>query len=74
MEAKIDYKKEYKNSYNPSPRMPVIVEVPNFKYLMVDGIGMDFSKEDSQNAIQALFGVAYKVKFTIKKGQGMIMG
>jgi hypothetical protein len=66
---KLDLKRELKEYYSPSANGPVIVNVPSFKYLMIDGIGMDFDGE-SQKAIQALFGVAYKVKFMLKKEQG----
>jgi hypothetical protein len=74
MEQKIDLKLELKKYYNPSAKTPEILEVPSFKYLMIDGISMDFGNEDSQNAIQALFGVSYKVKFTLKKEQGLDYG
>ncbi|CAJ35951.1 conserved hypothetical protein, N-terminal fragment [Methanocella arvoryzae MRE50] len=35
---KLDYKKERKDLYNP-PAKPVIVEVPELQYLMIDGQG-----------------------------------
>jgi hypothetical protein len=65
---KLDYKKEYKSYYNPSPKIPEILEIPDFKFLMIDGTGM---KESFQNAIQALFGVSFKAKFVMKKEQGL---
>jgi len=37
--AKVDLKKELKYLYQPSAKEVVEVEVPTFKYLMVDGEG-----------------------------------
>jgi hypothetical protein len=71
MDKKLDLKRELKKYYNPSSSVPEIVDVPNFKYLMIDGIGMDFENGDSQNAIQALFGVSFKIKFMLKRTQGI---
>ncbi len=69
MTDKIDLKKEYKKFYNPSGKAPEIVEVPEFKYLMIDGQGI--GNEEYQFSIQALFGVSYKTKFMIKKERGI---
>ncbi len=66
---KIDFKKEYKNLYNPSSKEVVIVEVPTFSYLMVDGQGNPNTSQDYKDAIEALFGVSYTLKFMIKKGK-----
>ena len=74
METKIDYKKEYPKLYNPSPKEAEIVTAPAFQFLMIDGVGMDFGNPESQQAIQALFAVAYKIKFGIKKMRGIDYG
>ncbi|HBE77798.1 MAG TPA: hypothetical protein DDW65_08430 [Firmicutes bacterium] len=68
---KTDLKKKYRQFYNPSSITPAIVDIPEFQYLMIDGIGMDFGDETSQDAIQALFGVAFKIKFLSKKERGI---
>jgi len=65
---KVDFKKEHKTYYNPSGKAPEIVEVPTFQFLMIDGEGTTESAA-FQEAIQALFGVSYKTKFLMKKGQ-----
>lgn len=65
MENKIDLKKEYKIFYNPSAKAPEIIEVPIFKFLMIDGQGLE--NQEYQNSIQALFSISYKTKFMIKK-------
>jgi Uncharacterized conserved protein len=74
LEKKRDCKRELKEYYGPSSVAPEIVNIPAFKYLMVDGIGMDFENGASQDAIQALFGVAYKAKFMLKREQGIDYG
>ena len=63
---KIDLKKKFKKYYNPSKKVPEIIEVPSFQFLMIDGEGTTES-EGFQNGIQALFGVSYKTKFLMKK-------
>lgn len=63
---KIDYKKEYKHLYKPSAKKVSEVEVPAFNYLMIDGEG-DPNSEDFMNAIEALYGTAYTLKFMFKK-------
>jgi hypothetical protein len=67
--VKIDYKKTLKELYAP-PKTPVIVEVPEMRYLTVDGMGDPLSKEYS-DAMQALFPVAYTLKFMVRKRQGI---
>ncbi|MFH1236692.1 MAG: GyrI-like domain-containing protein [Parcubacteria group bacterium] len=65
---KIDYKKDFKQLYLP-PTKPVTVKVPKMNYLMVDGEGSPESKKHTtpfQQAIQALYSIAYTVKFTLK--------
>ena len=71
MEKKLDLKRELKKYYHPSVSTPEVVEVPSFQFLMINGVGMDFDKGDSQDAIQALFSVSYKVKFLAKKTLGI---
>lgn len=63
---KIDAKKLYRELYSP-PRRPVIVEVPELQFVMVDGAGAPESSDEFQQAIGALYGVAYTLKFLPKK-------
>lgn len=63
---KLDFKKDYKDLYAP-PRQPVVVDVPAFKALMIDGVGAPES-EDFMNAIQALYAVSYGIKMMPKSG------
>jgi len=65
---KIDLKKELKYLYQPSAKEVVQVNVPSMNYLMVDGQGDPNNSQEFSDAVEALFAVAYAVKFMIKKG------
>jgi len=67
---KIDYKKELKHLYTASVTNVEIVAVPTLNFLMLDGVGDPNSVKAFPEAIEALFGVAYTLKFMIKKGAG----
>ena len=72
--AKIDFKKEFKNLYNPPANEPVMVEVPTLNYLMIDGAGDPNTSREAREAIEALFSLAYSLKFIIKKQKGIDYG
>ena len=65
--AKIDYKKEYKELYTGKKDKPVFVEVPDFNYLMIDGKGNPGTSREFEQAVEALYGTAYTMKFMVKK-------
>jgi len=65
--SKIDFKKELKHLYRPSTQEFVVVEVPPMQFLMVDGHGDPNTAQAYQDALEALYGVAYKTKFLSKK-------
>jgi hypothetical protein len=67
--SKIDFKKEFKELYAP-PKIFVIVEVPEMQFLMIDGHGDPNIVQEYQEAIEALYAVAYKLKFNSKKHLG----
>ena len=64
---KIDLKKDLKHLYRPSAKTVVQVDVPELKYLMIDGDGGPTSTAYAE-AIEALFSVSYTAKFMLKKG------
>ncbi len=66
---KIDLRKEFKEFYSPAAGKVVAVDVPAFNFLMVDGQGNPNTAQDYRDAIQALYGVAYTLKFMVKKGK-----
>ena len=65
---KVDFKKKLKHLYKPTTRKVEIVEVPPMNFLMVDGIGDPNTSQSFSDAIEALFPLAYTLKFMIKKG------
>ena len=57
--------------YRP-PREPVLVDVPELAYLIIDGKGApdegaDYPTTDFQRAFAALFPVVYAIKFRLKR-------
>lgn len=63
---KIDFKKEL-DYYKAKPHEFRILEIPRLQYLMIDGHGDPNTSRDFQDAIQALYPVAYKLKFVSKQ-------
>ena len=61
----IDLVKEHRALYRPSWKHPGIVDVPERCFLMVDGRGAPES-EVYQEAVQALYGTAYRLKFSLR--------
>jgi hypothetical protein len=66
--TKVDLKKELKQLYQASAKDVVQVEVPAFKFLMLDGKGDPNTSQEYAQAVEALFSVSYTAKFIIKKG------
>lgn len=65
---KIDLKKELKQFYQASAKDVAQVEVPTFKFLMVDGKGDPNTTQEYAQAVEALYSVSYTAKFMVKKG------
>jgi hypothetical protein len=66
---KIDLKKELKAFYNPTAKEVTLIDVPKWNFIMIDGQGAPESEQFSQS-IQALYPVAYTIKFDKKKAGG----
>lgn len=66
---KIDIKKELSYLYNPTGKTISVVDVPALNYLMIDGQGNPNSASEYVEAVEALYAVAYTLKFKVKKGQ-----
>jgi hypothetical protein len=64
---KLDLRKQFKELYAPSSKVVTVVEVPELAFLMVDGSGDPNTSSSFQGAVQALYGVAYTLKFASKK-------
>lgn len=65
---KVDLKKELKQLYQASAKEVVQVEVPPFRFLMVDGEGDPNTSQAYAQAVEVLFAVSYTAKFMVKKG------
>lgn len=65
---KIDLKKELKHLYRASAKEVVQVDVPSFRFLMIDGEGDPNTSPEYAEAVEALFSVSYTAKFMVKKG------
>ncbi|HHX44286.1 MAG TPA: hypothetical protein GX714_09920 [Chloroflexi bacterium] len=68
---KLDVRKQLKHLYAPSATAIAIVDVPPMRFLMVDGAGNPNTSPAFQDATQALYGVAYAIKFAIKRQEGI---
>lgn len=66
---KIDFKNKLKHLYKPSAKKVEIVNVPQMNFLMVDGEGDPNTSQSFSDAIEALFPLAYTLKFMAKKGR-----
>jgi hypothetical protein len=63
---KIDLRKQLKHLYSPSSSKAQTVDVPRFRFVLIDGKG-DPNGAEFSDAINALYSLSYTLKFTIKK-------
>ena len=61
---KLDLKKDPKHLYNPSAKAPAMLDVPPMNFWAIDA---GFPRPRAA-AIEALYPVAYTLKFSVKKG------
>jgi len=66
MPVKVDFKKLMKVFYLPSANEVVVVEVPEMQFLMIDGMGSPGDSKEYQDALAAIYPVAFKIKFLSK--------
>jgi hypothetical protein len=68
--VKIDLKKELRHLYLPSAKKVSVVNVPEFSFVMVDGMipaGLPPAESiEFQEALSALYGISYTLKFASK--------
>jgi hypothetical protein len=67
---KLDLKKELKPLYT-AKAAPHMLAVPALNFLMIDGVGNPNTSPVYAEAIQALYSVAYTLKFKVKKEQAI---
>jgi hypothetical protein len=65
--TKVDFKKTLKHLYAPGKKDFELIEVPTMQFLMVDGHGDPNTAQSYQEALEALYAVAYKTKFISKQ-------
>lgn len=66
----VDLKARYAYLYRPSSRAISVVDVPTMPFLMLDGTGDPNTSPEYRMAIEALYGLAYTVKFLLRREQG----
>lgn len=68
---KLELRKQFKQLYNPSAKKIEIIDVPPLQFAMVDGhVAVGEGPSDSDDfleAVAALYGISYTLKFMIKK-------
>ncbi|BBB63442.1 hypothetical protein UNDKW_5169 [Undibacterium sp. KW1] len=69
---KLDLKKQFKSVYQASANAVAEVDVPDFHFLMIDGQGDPNSSSHYAAAVEALFTVAYTLKFMVRKSSAAI--
>jgi hypothetical protein len=67
---KLDLMRELKPLYSPPTRDFVVVDVPPLTYLMIDGHGDPNTAPEYTAALEALYSLAYTLKFQIKRESG----
>ena len=65
---RVDLKKRFRHLYNPSSQKISVVDVSEMNFLTVDGEGDPNITKDYSDAVEALYGVSYALKFMLKKG------
>ena len=70
--TRIDLKKDLKLLYKPSSKEISIVDVPLMNFLMIDGRGNPNTSPEYAEAIEALFSLAYALKFRVKKSTASV--
>jgi len=65
----MDPKKELKHLYQPSAKVISIVNVPPMNFLSIDGSGNPNTAPEYTSAVEAIYAMAYALKFKVKKGK-----
>lgn len=64
---KFDWKRDLKDLYHAPVKTPSFVEVPEMGFLMIDGQGNPNTVPEFRDAVEALYGLSYTLKFSIKR-------
>ena len=63
---RVEYRRELGDLYD-AREQPALVEVPTISYLMVDGHGDPNGSQTFKQGVEALYAVAYALKFRVRK-------
>lgn len=64
---KLDYKKEYKNLYQPKT-IPSVIEVPEMIFIVVNGSGNPNTCSEYKEALELLYGISFTIKMSKMNG------
>lgn len=64
---KLDYKKEYKDLYQPKTK-PSVIDVPEMIFIAVDGEGDPNTCEEYKTALEILYGLSFAIKMSKMNG------
>jgi len=67
---RLDLMRELKPLYSPPRDRFVVVELPPLQYLMIDGHGDPNTAMEYAEALEALYSLAYTLKFQVKRDSG----
>src|SRR5690349_1661673 len=62
----VDLRRELRELYTATGE-PALVDVPELRYLMIDGQGDPNTAPEYTAAVQALYTVAYTIRFSLKR-------
>ncbi len=65
---KLDYKKAYKELYQPGKK-PGIIEVPEMRFIQVEGRGNPNTSAEYQQSIEILYGLSFGIKMSKMTGE-----
>jgi hypothetical protein len=68
----LDMMKELKDLYTAFPERIFFTTIPSLNYLMIDGEGDPNVSQLYKDSVQALYSVAYTIKFSLKKSSQAI--
>ncbi len=69
---KLNLLKQMKDFYSAPINKVTFLKIPPLKYLMIDGEGDPNTSQDYKDSLQALYSLAYTLKFAVKKGNPSI--
>ena len=64
---KLDYKKDFPEFYNPSPKEPSIINIPKMKFFMIDGKGDPNIAKEYKDAVETIYAISYALKMKVVK-------